>query len=387
MVPLPYLLNDYHHPLFGTQLSQSPALESPPSHYSGNEAKFDVQVRVQHSFSFEELQSGSHFGFLDESDPQFYQVDGQLVLIPDEADDSFLVHGTYPTADLVHKSGLHLEYLTMESYALQNPLGNNPIPSQSICSTPQLTTPSHDWQFVKQEPVEGVTTYANPALPAIARHLYTLPDHDDDSLASPSKMLMQYVDNWKSLISISMYDEPPMDSFSPPANSGSLPCFQILPPPQVTQDDVVLGSLLFTHEASFQMNFGQDEWEDNMLTGAPRLTVPSQSYMFSEFPLPASFSQSLPQQYPLLSDTRSHRCHSPSPRSPLRLSPVLHTKQSLGKKSDVACLFCRRRKIACCLSQPGSKGKTCNQCAQRQLKCEYPLECRRGMRKRRSATT
>ncbi|KAI9571654.1 hypothetical protein HD554DRAFT_1982868, partial [Boletus coccyginus] len=75
---------------------------------------------------------------------------------------------------------------------------------------------------------------------------------------------------------------------------------------------------------------------------------------------------------------------SPSPRSPLRLSPTPHAKRSLDKKPALACLFCRGRKIACGPPQPGSKDKTCNQCARRHLKCEYPLESRRGMRKRRS---
>jgi hypothetical protein len=56
----------------------------------------------------------------------------------------------------------------------------------------------------------------------------------------------------------------------------------------------------------------------------------------------------------------------------------------MDKKPALACLFCRGRKIACGPPVPGSKDKTCNQCARRHLKCEYPLESRRGMRKRRS---
>jgi hypothetical protein len=46
--PFPHLHYDYPHrsqrPLFASQLSQSPVLEYPPSHYNGHEAKFDVQV-------------------------------------------------------------------------------------------------------------------------------------------------------------------------------------------------------------------------------------------------------------------------------------------------------------------------------------------------------
>ncbi|KAF8134407.1 hypothetical protein EV363DRAFT_1116372, partial [Boletus edulis] len=74
---------------------------------------------------------------------------------------------------------------------------------------------------------------------------------------------------------------------------------------------------------------------------------------------------------------------SPSPRSALHMSPT-HTKRTLDKKPALACLFCRGRKIACGPPEPGSKDKTCNQCARRHLKCEYPSESRRGMRKRRS---
>ncbi|KAF9497941.1 hypothetical protein BDN71DRAFT_1342993, partial [Pleurotus eryngii] len=52
------------------------------------------------------------------------------------------------------------------------------------------------------------------------------------------------------------------------------------------------------------------------------------------------------------------------------------------KKPPLACLFCRGRKIACGPPMPGSKDRTCNQCQRRSLKCEYPLESRRGMRKK-----
>ncbi|KAL0956944.1 hypothetical protein HGRIS_003046 [Hohenbuehelia grisea] len=54
------------------------------------------------------------------------------------------------------------------------------------------------------------------------------------------------------------------------------------------------------------------------------------------------------------------------------------------KKPRLACLFCRGRKIACGPPMPGSKDRTCNQCQRRSLKCEYPTESRRGMRKKKS---
>ncbi|KAF7427878.1 hypothetical protein PC9H_007095 [Pleurotus ostreatus] len=96
------------------------------------------------------------------------------------------------------------------------------------------------------------------------------------------------------------------------------------------------------------------------------------------------------------SPSRSRR--SPSPRletypasscslepemSPAPLSP-LSDEKPLEKKPPLACLFCRGRKIACGPPLPGSKDRTCNQCQRRSLKCEYPLESRRGMRKKKA---
>ncbi|KAH0828080.1 hypothetical protein J3R83DRAFT_3737 [Lanmaoa asiatica] len=323
------------------------------------------------------------------SDLQFYRVYGQPILIPqpDEVDGNYMVHGTYPTADHscepLQNGGLHLDHppvVTSKSYTLQNPLGENQTGSHRSYSTPRLTTTSHDWQLVKQEPNEvrhmelkhptlshpnqGDTTYYNPALPAIACHLYTLPDHDDadlTSVTSSPETSMQYVDDQKPMIPI--YGEPPMDSlpYPPPANSASPPYFQA-PTRQLTQDSVVIGSPPFIHDASFQMNTGPDDWEDTP-PRASRLTVHSQSFMLSFLlsPVSTAFSQSLPQRYTSSSLTRSHHHHSrsPSPRSPLRLSPAPHTKRSLDKKPALACLFCRGRKIACGPPQPGSKDKTC----------------------------
>ncbi|KAF8993677.1 hypothetical protein BDQ17DRAFT_1312024 [Cyathus striatus] len=73
---------------------------------------------------------------------------------------------------------------------------------------------------------------------------------------------------------------------------------------------------------------------------------------------------------------------SPSP-APVRISPMAGARRGMDKKPPLACLFCRGRKIACGPPLPGSKDKTCNQCQRRSLKCEYPLESRRGMRKKK----
>ncbi|TFK61772.1 hypothetical protein BDN72DRAFT_777883 [Pluteus cervinus] len=52
------------------------------------------------------------------------------------------------------------------------------------------------------------------------------------------------------------------------------------------------------------------------------------------------------------------------------------------KKQTLACLFCRERKIACGRPAEGSPDPTCNQCARRCFKCEYPTESKRGQHKR-----
>lgn len=76
-------------------------------------------------------------------------------------------------------------------------------------------------------------------------------------------------------------------------------------------------------------------------------------------------------------------------RSYPQFSPGGHGIQPPGwpmleKKPPLACLFCRGRKIACGPPDPGSEDPTCNQCQRRSIKCEYPSESRRGMRRKKS---
>jgi len=52
------------------------------------------------------------------------------------------------------------------------------------------------------------------------------------------------------------------------------------------------------------------------------------------------------------------------------------------KKPVMACLFCRVRKIACAPPVPGGLETRCNQCARRDIACEYPKESRRGQYRR-----
>ncbi|KAF8189534.1 hypothetical protein K438DRAFT_1471913, partial [Mycena galopus ATCC 62051] len=52
------------------------------------------------------------------------------------------------------------------------------------------------------------------------------------------------------------------------------------------------------------------------------------------------------------------------------------------KKQMLACLFCRERKIGCSRPPADDPDQTCNQCARRKRKCEYPTESRRGQHTR-----
>ncbi|KAG9077855.1 hypothetical protein FRC06_008666, partial [Ceratobasidium sp. 370] len=71
-----------------------------------------------------------------------------------------------------------------------------------------------------------------------------------------------------------------------------------------------------------------------------------------------------------------------------RASPVTSGSQvdkkdvlTRPKKPVLACLFCRRRKIACGPPLPDSPDRTCDQCMRRKQECVYPPGSRRGIRK------
>ncbi|KIY70142.1 hypothetical protein CYLTODRAFT_199733 [Cylindrobasidium torrendii FP15055 ss-10] len=55
-------------------------------------------------------------------------------------------------------------------------------------------------------------------------------------------------------------------------------------------------------------------------------------------------------------------------------------KDSEKPKPNLACLFCRTRKIACSAPPLDADDRTCNQCKRRHLTCTYPEKSRRGMR-------
>ncbi|KAH9984845.1 hypothetical protein BJV77DRAFT_1188118 [Russula vinacea] len=56
-----------------------------------------------------------------------------------------------------------------------------------------------------------------------------------------------------------------------------------------------------------------------------------------------------------------------------------HRRQT-RRRAQPSCLFCRERKIACGAPPVGSADMTCNQCARRSRKCEYPTMSRRRRR-------
>ncbi|KAJ7596888.1 hypothetical protein C8J56DRAFT_918575 [Mycena floridula] len=70
--------------------------------------------------------------------------------------------------------------------------------------------------------------------------------------------------------------------------------------------------------------------------------------------------------------------------SPQRPSKRTSTAQKQDRKPSLACFFCRGRKIACGPVDEDSPERTCNQCQRRSLKCEFPTQSRRGMRKKKS---
>ncbi|KAK7468744.1 hypothetical protein VKT23_003247 [Stygiomarasmius scandens] len=76
----------------------------------------------------------------------------------------------------------------------------------------------------------------------------------------------------------------------------------------------------------------------------------------------------------------------PQPSAP-KATKTRNPAQGEKKSLALACFFCRGRKIACGRQDPNSPDRTCNQCFRRSLKCEYPTESRRGMRKKKTVVS
>ncbi|KAJ7816850.1 hypothetical protein B0H14DRAFT_2843983 [Mycena olivaceomarginata] len=73
---------------------------------------------------------------------------------------------------------------------------------------------------------------------------------------------------------------------------------------------------------------------------------------------------------------------TPQPRPPGTLKFTEARKDGRSKRQELACLFCRERKIACGRPPKKSGEQTCNQCVRRNRECVYPTESRRGQHSR-----
>ncbi|KAG1869594.1 hypothetical protein F4604DRAFT_1774227 [Suillus subluteus] len=162
--------------------------------------------------------------------------------------------------------------------------------------------------------------------------------------------------------------------------------------------------------------------QDSRYLPQPHMIVPSQNRVGRERRLPQSSSHSGESQSLLRSPARPFRqSHSPdlllreegrpaahqANKRPHRSEEITRHSQTISslpatwsapvepvmkvsasrktgeqKKQALACLFCRERKIACGRPPAHSPDQTCNQCARRRMKCEYPTESRRGQHKR-----
>lgn len=118
-----------------------------------------------------------------------------------------------------------------------------------------------------------------------------------------------------------------------------------------------------------------------------RIATPRQHLPAEDSPLtpgsPEPFFGQRPMQWqtPISAPSMAPKplARSSSTRSPVKRAP------SSDRKPVMACLFCRGRKIACGGPlNPDSENKTCNQCARRNLKCSYPAESHRGLRRTRN---
>ncbi|KAG1751289.1 uncharacterized protein EDB91DRAFT_598591 [Suillus paluster] len=395
-----------HNPIPCDGLSQSSLVASrhlnQPNGYTEG---FDVSVNVKRAFTFEELQSGAYFNSLDESDLQFFGMYGQPVLIPCP-EDSDQGGWSLQGQTHIHPAGDSSSCTTTTQYAPHSNLSTFQISKSYtlVDSLGQLSTstsakaPSSSAQGTRVSataPAAGhsgaIRVKHEPGL--IQQSLYPsdfpssrpVLHHSRQPYVYEGSRLTHDSEDIKPNRSI-LDEEPPMDHlpYPPPVHSVSTHQFQPYSPPQEAMTHSP--SPCSPHSTAFLGTSHHDASE------VP-VTVPSQSYMFVEDSSTPAFIHTSQQHYHSPNESSSHTHdrrtrspyqRSPSPRGALRITPPPHPKRSMDKKPALACLFCRGRKIACGPPVPGSKDRTCNQCARRHLKCEYPLESRRGMRKRRS---
>lgn len=112
----------------------------------------------------------------------------------------------------------------------------------------------------------------------------------------------------------------------------------------------------------------------------------SSSMSHSPSPLDSDESHSQPSPPPPTAKTASNQRRGSLSKVQCTFSyyePSRHADAKsllMKRKPAMACLFCRMRKIAC--APPVPPETRCNQCARREINCEYPKESKRGQYRR-----
>ncbi|KAJ7887287.1 hypothetical protein B0H14DRAFT_3725073 [Mycena olivaceomarginata] len=164
-----------------------------------------------------------------------------------------------------------------------------------------------------------------------------------------------------------LHHELPDVSYHPPAHAHAGHLSSDYPYPQRHGD---LGMILdrpSSYHGSPMLNSPLNTWD----------TQPAQS---TSYPMPS------PPRPPSLSAVFNAFGHHPPAGARRRVPQMFKLapgrKRLAGKKQPMACLFCRERKIGCQRPAETDPDQTCNQCARRERRCEYPTESRRGQHNR-----
>ncbi|GLB45435.1 hypothetical protein LshimejAT787_2200980 [Lyophyllum shimeji] len=187
---------------------------------------------------------------------------------------------------------------------------------------------------------------------------------------------------WPEIIHISPHLLVPSQGHPSPKLVVDPPLSTSFVPPQITGDweaDAIAAEEVLTAPQSSSQPL-QGPWP----------LVPSMNPRAVSLARPQSPGPGLVRCRSAVTCSRSHPYPSKPSRSPSgsRASPPrkpVTVARNQDGKPIMACLFCRGRKIACGPPPPGSGSTTCNQCERRRLKCKYPAENRRGMRKKPAA--
>ncbi|KAG6331328.1 hypothetical protein ID866_7762 [Astraeus odoratus] len=387
-----------HHPICrDAAAARHPDALHPP--HSDYESRFHIRPRKR-SFSFEELQSGSFFESLDETDLQFYRIYGQPVLIPppDDSHDGLVLHSgplplalQYPyTCEPSPHNPSDRTPSFFKSYALAGSLGDAAVtsplhgilPTQSSSTTHHHTTQlPHSVRIIQSSmhipypanfPSDHLGSHAGPAYPFEQSSVpqYNIPPMgvsyvDDSNAHSPAHQTVADPDPpmdhlpFPAPSCIQSLSPPYYQCASPQDEHGQTPPFgQNIPAPPISQQSP---QAFPTSSAS-----GSTGWTDT----APQshITVPSQALAADDLTQTSTsptHDQTSRSEFTASVQAPRRRTRSPSPRSHQQARASLAAQQhpgkgrSLDKKPALACLFCRGRKIACGPPMPGSKDKTC----------------------------